>query len=346
MASKTIPWRELNGESKWTGLLEYPLNPELGDYLTHYCKMIEPIMDFFDKDNNSETLGLSRVDKKDLLNKAGLSKFYTVEEYLFASTKNIRMENDTRIMKLKSGYSNWMGYVAVSKDQGKAKFGRRDIVIAIRATIKQEEWFIKYCLNELVPANEIFGHDHKLKPKLHKGRYEYYITEDHHKSGYNSISFRNQVLDAVKELVAKYQGEEISITVTGFSMGGAFATIIATDIVYNANKLLNNHACRGTSTTDNMIPVTAFVFANSPVGDEDFSKVVCCLEFCNLRILRVKHEIDENPNTPTEDDGYFHVGKDLIIRRGVHNIKTYLSSIQDSKPKPSFICPNEKTRDH
>ncbi|KAH7516656.1 phospholipase A1-IIgamma [Ziziphus jujuba] len=327
--AKVITWRDLIGEKDWEGLLK-PLKPQLGQELTRYCKLIGVIIESFQEEEDSPLLGLPQHSESELLSLAGLSNDYTVEKYLFASTLNIRPENDDSLLGPQSGYSNWMGYVAVNTDKGMAKIGRREIVITIRGTIKREEWYPKFCMQELVPAHDIFPKDRNVKPKLQEGRYDYYVTADSHESGYNRTSFRDQVLEAVKGLVAKYQSEEnLSIVVAGFSMGGAFATLIATDLVYNGYNRIDGRA--------NAIPVTAFAFANSPVGNKGFLNVASKLN--DLHILNVKHESDVNPDSPTQKDGYFHVGKQLVITMGVHNLDVYRQAIGQSQQAETSAAP-------
>ncbi|KAM3284984.1 hypothetical protein P3S67_023783 [Capsicum chacoense] len=76
--------------------------------------------------------------------------------------------------------------------------------------------------------------------------------------------------------------EEVSITVTGHSMGSSLATLCAIDIVVNQ---INNE-----------FPVTAFVFACPRVGEENFKKAYGTLK--NLQILRISNASDPVPKLP------------------------------------------------
>ncbi|KAH7516655.1 hypothetical protein FEM48_Zijuj10G0158100 [Ziziphus jujuba var. spinosa] len=116
-------------------------------------------------------------------------------------------------------------------------------------------------------------------------------------------------------------GENLSIVVTGFSMGGAFATLIATDLVYNGYNKADGR--------ENAIPVTAFAFANSPLGNKGFYNVASKLD--DLHILLVKHESDVNPDNPTQKDDYYHVGEKLIVEMGVHDLDVYSLAITQSQ---------------
>lgn len=69
--------------------------------------------------------------------------------------------------------SNWMGYVAVATDDGKAALGRRDILIAWRGTVRPAEW-VKNFDFLFVKAPLLFGQD--SDPLVHKGFYDMYTA--------------------------------------------------------------------------------------------------------------------------------------------------------------------------
>nr|GME11077.1 phospholipase A1-II 4-like [Ipomoea batatas] len=170
---------------------------------------------------------------------------YEVTKYLYATSGastgatgyNVRPARSDAVLK----ESNWSGYVAVATDKGKVALGRRDILIVWRGTMRPLEWVSNFTFL-FVNAPLIFGQDSAPL-----------------------------VREEVARLVALYKDDEISITVTGHSLGSSMATLNATDLAVNPIK------------PD--IPVTAFLFGSPKVGDQNFKNAFA--NQANLRGLRI-----------------------------------------------------------
>ncbi|KAI9079039.1 hypothetical protein K1719_038991 [Acacia pycnantha] len=119
--------------------------------------------------------GASKYAKKNLFARVGLeigNPFkYSVTKYLYA-TSQIPVPDAFIVKSLSreawSKESNWIGYVAVATDEGKAVLGRRDIVVAWRGTIRTLEWINDFQFL-LLPAPIIFGGSGLMDPKVHQG---------------------------------------------------------------------------------------------------------------------------------------------------------------------------------
>ncbi|KAK1557384.1 hypothetical protein Q3G72_023728 [Acer saccharum] len=200
-------WRELSGENNWEGLLD-PLDIDLRRYIIHYGARTAAVGDPYNGDKGSN-----------------MSRFFRYPPNNFFSELGTYLQNPP----------GWGTYVAVATDEGKTVLGRRDILICWRGT-----W---------TDLGDIFGDNPHRDAKVHMGFHSIYTAKSPSSrarspsSKYNKTSAIEQVLiSEVWKLVDKYKDEEISITVTGHSLGAALATMTGVDIASNGyNKPSTNN---------------------------------------------------------------------------------------------------------
>ncbi|CAM0955684.1 unnamed protein product [Alopecurus aequalis] len=230
-------WREIHGRDDWAGLLD-PMDPLLRSELIRYGELAQACYDAFDYDLSSRYCGSCKYPRRAFFDRLGMpdaARGYAVTRYLYA-TSNFRFPNffsqqKSRVdAKIWSQRANWIGYVAVSTDEESARLGRRDIAIAWRGTITRLEWvsdlmdFLRPVADEGIPCPD-------PEVKVESGFVDLYTDKDP-SCRFCKYSAREQVLLEVRKLVGHYTalGEEVSISVTGHSLGSSLAILSAYDI--------------------------------------------------------------------------------------------------------------------
>lgn len=283
-------WREIQGTNNWEGLLD-PMNSHLRSEIIRYGELAQACYDSFDFDPHSKYCGTCKYQGSEFFDKLEMAHLgYQTSRYIYA-TSNINLPNffqHSRLSKVWSTHANWMGYVAVMTDEEEIKrLGRRDILIGWRGTVTYLEWI--YDLKDILhPAN--FGDNPSIK--IEHGFYDLY-TKKEENCHFCSFSAREQILSEVKRLLDYYRGEEMSITITGHSLGAALAIISAYDIAeMRVNVVREGSTGKSTTTT---VPVTVYSFAGPRVGNLKFKER--CDEL-GVKVLRVVNVRDKVPTVP------------------------------------------------
>lgn len=322
-------WREVHGSTDWDRLLD-PLHPWLRREIVKYGEFAQATYDGFDFDALSEYCGSCRYNAKNLFEEVGLAKNgYEVSKYIYAMSHVDlpRWLERSHLLDTWSKDSNWMGYVAVSDDDESKRIGRRDIVVAWRGTVAPSEWL-----------EDVQG---KLEPigdggvKVEHGFMSIYTSKSE-STRYNKSSASEQAMKELKSLVAMYRerGEEVSLTITGHSLGGALALLNA----YEAASSLPG------------VPVSVFSFGAPRVGNAAFKEKLKQLQVKTLRVVN-KHDLVPRMPGIMLNEGlekfevitgplqsvYTHVGVELKLDTraspylkqglnlaGVHSLETYL----------------------
>ncbi|GMH30840.1 hypothetical protein Nepgr_032683 [Nepenthes gracilis] len=279
-------WREIHGQDDWVGLLD-PMDPILRSELIRYGEMAQACYDAFDFDPYSKYCGSCKYAKDHFFRGLGMEEHgYTVSRYLLA-TSNINLPNffkKSRWPKVWSKNANWIGYVAVSDDETSKRLGRRDITIAWRGTVTRLEWIVDLMdILKPVSADKIPCHDRMAM--VETGFVDLYTGKDE-SCRYGKFSAREQVLHEVKRLTERYPDEELSITMTGHSLGSALATISAFDIAETGLHI---------RTDGRAVPICVFSFSGPRVGNVRFKER---LEWLGVKVLRVVNEHDVVPKSP------------------------------------------------
>lgn len=336
-------WREIHGSNDWENLVE-PLHPLLRNEIIRYGEFVAACYKAFDLDPNSKRYLNCKYGKKSMLKEVGMEDSgYTVTKYIYATPDvniNIPIQNNNGAS---SCVGRWIGYVAVSSDESVKRLGRRDVMITFRGTVTNHEWVTNF-MSSLTPA-KLDPHHSRPEVKVESGFLSLY-TSDENDSKFGLESCREQLLSEVSRLLNKYKGEEMSITLSGHSMGSALALLLAYDISeLGLNKTDHN-------INSDHIPVTVFSFGGPRVGNLDFKQRCDELGVKVLRIANVNDPITKLPGVlfnennfrvllggryefPWSCSCYAHVGVELVLDffnvqnpSCVHDLETYISLLK------------------
>ncbi|XP_062095403.1 phospholipase A1-Igamma1, chloroplastic [Humulus lupulus] len=326
-------WREIHGfNDGWENALD-PLHPWLRREIVKYGEFAQATYDAFDFDSFSEYCGSCRYNARNLFDKLGLTRNgYNVTKYIYAMSSHIDvpswLQRSHLVDATWSKDSNWMGYVAVSDDDESRRIGRRDIVVAWRGTVAPSEWYEDF-QRKLEPIGS-------KEAKVEHGFLNIYSSKSE-STRYNKSSASEQVMKEVKKLVEMYKqkGEEVSVTITGHSLGGALA-------------LLN--AYEAAATLPREVPVSVISFGAPRVGNHAFRDELHDMGVRTLRVVIKQDMVHRMPGlvlnesleklediTGTLEWVYTHVGAELkldvksspYLKQGInlvgfHSLETYL----------------------
>ncbi|PUZ50077.1 hypothetical protein GQ55_6G030900 [Panicum hallii var. hallii] len=280
-------WRRLHGEDGWRGLLD-PLHPDLRREIVRYGEFVDAAYGAFLSRPDAQPGYRARVPLPDAA--------YRVTAPLFATSSVGLPTWLAAAAPCAAQRTSLVGYVAVCDSPAEVRrMGRRDIVIALRGTCTVLEW-AENVRAGLVPATDSNA---DASPDASKAKVECGFWNIYKTAGDRSPSLSEMVVSEVRRLLDQYKGEEVSITVTGHSLGAALAVLIADELA-------------GSVARRAKAPVAVFSFGGPRVGNRAFAARV---EARGARVLRVVNAHDVVPRFPPSLPlpGYADVGRELRL---------------------------------
>ena len=339
-------WRELAGSNNWAGLLD-PIDPHLRSELIRYGEFAQACYDAFDFDRFSRYCGGCKYHSGSFFQSLKMAHVgYHVTRYLYASSI-VNLPSFFRLSKKKKAWTdaaNWIGYVAVSDDATSARLGRRDVAVSWRGTVTKLEWIADLMnFHHPVTADGIPSPDPSVK--VLAGFIDLY-TAKNVDCRFSKYSAREQVIAEIRRLVERYaiqRGEDVSISFTGHSLGGALATLNAYDIAELGLQRVNK---------EKVLPLTVYSFAGPRVGNDKFKqRFERALGVKSLRVVNVHDMVPKVPGVVINEKtpellrrvsgaipwSYSHVGEKLTLDHekspflkedadpaSAHNLEAYL----------------------
>lgn len=295
-------WEDYHGRNNWSGLLD-PLDENLRREIVRYGEFVQASYHSF---HSNPAMS---AEKAPLPRQVALpDRSYKVTKSLYA-TSSVGLPKWVDDVAPDLGWmtqrSSWFGYVAVCDDKREiARMGRRDIVIALRGTATCLEWAENFraALVNMPGSHRDLTHN---QGKVECGFLSLYKTP-----GAHVPSLAESVVEEVRRLLKLYEGEPLSITVTGHSLGAALALLVAD----------------GLSTCAPVVPpVAVFSFGGPRVGNQGFADR---LNGNNVKVLRIvnsqdvitrvpgmflSEELDQKLQNSSLPLAYSHVGTELRV---------------------------------
>ncbi|KAH6780679.1 hypothetical protein C2S52_011916 [Perilla frutescens var. hirtella] len=286
---KDPSWPELLGSNNWDGLLE-PLDLSLRRFILRCGDFCQCTYDSFNDDKNSDYYGSCRYGKKSFFHKVKFefAAEYQVHSFLYATA------TFDLYMGAWDPETNFIGYIATSTDAVSELLGRREIYVVWRGTKTPYEWLDVLHFDSVSAAPLLrHGGDEETTPRVMDGWLKLYNSKNPN-SPFMKLSAREQLQRKIHHLIREeYRNENLSIVVTGHSLGAALAVLSAFDLVENG--------------VDD-ITVSAVVFGCPMVGDRNLTERL--QTYPNLKILHTKNKLDFIPHYPM---GYSSAGIELEI---------------------------------
>ncbi|XP_020174073.1 phospholipase A1-Igamma1, chloroplastic-like [Aegilops tauschii subsp. strangulata] len=263
----------------WDAALLDPLDAGLRAEILRHGDLAQATYDAFDGRYWSPNCGTSLHGLRRMLPALGLAGHgYVATAFIYATCDvDIPRWLMTRLhADAWDDHANWAGYVAVAGAEEASRVGHRDVVVVWRGTMSAEEWFMNLRTG-LVPFDAAAEGDGAM---VAEGFHTLY-TSSNAGNKYGARSARDQVADELKRLVDHFgkRGEEVHVTFTGHSLGGALALLSARDA----------------AAAHPDVPVRAVTFSAPRVGNRAFSGG---LTSRNVSVLRVVVKTDLVPTVP------------------------------------------------
>ncbi|KAD4179024.1 hypothetical protein R6Q59_010841 [Mikania micrantha] len=259
-------WREYHGSNNWEGLLD-PLDENLRREMVRYGEFIQAAYHCFHS-NPATSSGEPLLSPRKV---AIPDRTFKVTKTLYA-TSSVGLpdwvDKAAPDLEWMTQRTSCIGYVAVCEDQREiSRMGRRDIVISLRGTATCLEWAEN--MRDLLVKVPEKATDSNGQPKVQCGFLSLYKT-----AGAHVTSLAESVVTEVKRLTELYKGENLSITVTGHSLGAALALLVADDL---------------STCAQDMPPIAVYTFGGPRVGNRAFKKRLTAQ---NVKVLRIANSQD------------------------------------------------------